>query len=243
MKNLTTEFNQTYYPVKALLIYVKKQEREYDREQDFYVESYDIGKSGKPINAHPLSTNESVALGKLLQSSSSQQSAFLQSSGMLPSNLLYLKASEQGCAVWYTTPATQQLYFIEDLTIPCGMANVPPMVWKATKDNLSVYALKSGKKPGEDTPLYYAPYFNTSSGGGVCMGTVDINITRDTCLQEFMVNWQTYFWNSYFSHLTAGFNPVSCNIVHLWQGLVGTDKPFPTDILKKSAKTLQSLLK
>lgn len=242
MKNLTSEFNQTYLPVKALLIYQQTTQREYDSQQDWYVESYDIGKSGRPVNAHPLTTGESITLARLLQSSADRQSAFLQSSGILPANLLYLHTGEQGFAVWYTPAAKQQLYFVKGLTIPCGMASVPAMVWKATENSLNMFALKTNKKPVETTPLYHAPYFNTDSSGKVCMGTVDINIAPGTSLQEFMTHWQTYFWESYFSHLMAEFNPVTGNIVQLWQELIGTGKPFPVGVLKKSSLTLQNLL-
>lgn len=241
MNNLTKTFNETYCPVKALLIYQKNQTEAYDHNQDLYVESYDIGKSGRPINAHPLTERESVALGKLLQDTHSPRRAFLKSKGVIPSDLLFLDTSETAFALWYTPATTQHLYFVKDLTIPCGTAHVPAMVWKATKDHLQVFALKAVRKPVDTTTLYHAPFFNIDQTGNVCMGTVNVDISRESCLEEFMTRWQTYFWGSYFSHLMSEFNPVSCNIVQLWQRLIETGEAFPVNVLKKNILTLKDL--
>lgn len=204
MTNLTKTFNESYTPVKALLIYQKNQTETHDRDQDLYVESYDIGKSQRPINAHPLTERESIALGTLLQTANNHRWAFLKSKGLIPANLLFLDTNEQPFAVWYTPAATQHLYFVKDLTIPCDLAHVPPMVWKATKEHLQVFALKTSKKPVEATPLYHAPYFNISETGNVCMGTVNVDILQESCLEDFIARWQTYFWESIFSTSCQG---------------------------------------
>ena len=65
MKNLTNNFSNTYQPIKALLICQKRIEGE--EEHSIYVESYDIGKFGKPINAHPLTFKETLQLSSLFQ--------------------------------------------------------------------------------------------------------------------------------------------------------------------------------
>jgi len=57
-----------------------------------------------------------------------------------------------------------------------------------------------------------------------------------------MGKWENYFWNSYFSHLMGEFNPVTENIVQLWQAQVATDSPFPAQVLKQTNFTLQNLL-
>jgi len=74
------------------------------------------------------------------------------------------------------------------------------------------------------------------------MGTVRVNITESARLEDFMAQWESYFWNSYFSHLMNEFNPVTENIVQLWQGQVTTDSPFPVQLLKPTNFTIQNLL-
>src|SRR6202000_2738842 len=104
MQNVSQQFNEQYMPVKALLIY-RSAEREtdnYDRQSPgIYVESYDIGKNGNPINAHPLSVNEMVGLSELLQTTQELKTTYLQSKGVLPQKLVYVHAQNNGYAIWY----------------------------------------------------------------------------------------------------------------------------------------------
>jgi PRTRC genetic system protein B len=144
--------------------------------------------------------------------------------------------------VWYTPPQEVPLFFAEALGITSGRGKVPAMVWKAGRNELMVYALKGNKKPDSRTKLFHAPFFNIYNDGRVCMGTVRINITEQARLEDFMGQWESYFWNSYFSHLMSDFNPVTENIVRLWQAQVATDNPFPIHILKLTNFTLQNLL-
>jgi PRTRC genetic system protein B len=134
------------------------------------------------------------------------------------------------------------LFFASALGIPSGRGKVPGMIWKAGREELAVYAVKGNKKPCSKTKLFHAPYFNIYKEGRVCMGTVRVNITESARLEDFMAQWENYFWNSYFSHLMGEFNPVTENIVQLWQAQVATDSSFPVQILKPTNFTLQNLL-
>ncbi|MEB0280849.1 PRTRC system protein B [Mucilaginibacter sp. 10B2] len=240
MKNLTNNFSNTYQPIKALLICQKRIEGE--EEHSIYVESYDIGKFGKPINAHPLTFKETLQLSSLFQAAEELKTGYLRSRGILPNKVLYVNPQQSGYAVWHTPPQEVPLFFAPALGIPSGRGKVPAMIWKAGREELAVYAVKGNKKPGSKTKLFHAPYFNIYKEGRVCMGTVRVNITESARLEDFMSQWENYFWNSYFSHLMGEFNPVTENIVQLWQGQVATDSPFPVQILKPTNFTLQNLL-
>lgn len=242
MKLLTNNFCNPYQPVKVLLIHQKRAVSEDDTQPSVYVESYDIGKFGKPINAHPLTFKETLQLSCLFQAAEELQSGFLRSRGIIPSKVLYVNPQQGGYAVWYTPPQEVPLFFASALGIPSGRGKVPAMVWKASRDELSVFALKSTTKPQAKSKLYHSPYFNVYSNGKVCMGTVRVNITEAARLEDFMAQWENYFWNSYFSHLMNGHNPVTVNIVQLWKGQVKKDVPFPVQVLKPTNHTLQNLL-
>src|ERR1700751_2359334 len=145
MMNASEDFNTQYKPVKALLIYQSernKNKHEYasnDNENNqVYVESYDIGKQGNPINAHPLSMAEMVSLSTLFQRTQELRSNYLKSKGVLPGKVLYINPQPNGFAVWYTPPQEVSLFFVPGLKIPNGKAKIPAMVWKATKDSLNV---------------------------------------------------------------------------------------------------------
>jgi len=237
MNDITNLLGDLYLPQKALVVY-----RHMTDNSQVYVEAYDMDGSGKPINAHPLAVEECRALAKALETSEALQKDFLKSGGLLPGKVLYLNM-QHGFALWHTPPQQVGLLFRESLNIPCGKAHIPAMIWKADKESLQVFAVKGKHRPEPDTALFHAPYFNLYEDGMVCMGTVDVAIENDCCLEDFMSQWENYFFGSYFSHMIQGSIPVKENIVQLWQQQVVSGKPFPEDILVKTMFTIKDLIK
>nr|WP_315242131.1 PRTRC system protein B [uncultured Flavobacterium sp.] len=236
MKNITNNFGKFYHPVKAFVVYQE------NADKNVYVESYDMDKNGFAINAHPLSLRESTALAKALDTGEELKRNFLKPQGLLPKNVIYINADSNGFAVWYTPAQSVELFFTEGLAVPNGKASIPPLLWKASKNALWVYAMDGDKDISEETPLCHAPFFNLYNDGKVCMGTVKINIERDTHLQDFIETWQKYFFNSYFSHLIGNKSPVKGNIIQLWKSLINTRKKFPLTSLLKNGVTIKQLL-
>lgn len=235
--DITNHFGSMYYPKSALVFYETK-----GTETDVYVEHFDMDSNGTPINAHPLTVKEANVLAKALKTDEEKNAAFLKPKGILPTNILHINPNaEKGTVLWYTKAQQRKLYFVVSLGIPNGMAQVPPMLWLANKNSLTVFALANDRRPTEKTPLYYAPFFNIYEKGNVCMGTVSIDIKNSASVEEFMQAWEHYFFNSYFSHSLSA-NLTKKNIVSLWKDLIGTDKPFPKEVLKKNNKTLKNLL-
>lgn len=237
MENITHLFDEIYTPRKALVIYQSSWQ-----DERLFVEAFDIGISGQPINAHPLSEQEHENLAALLDTSAGLKRDFLTSEGLMPEKVLSLNPGRNGYAIWYTPAQEVPLYFHESLGIPSGKAMVPAMIWKATKGKLWVYALAARKKPTEETALYYAPFFNVYKDGNVCMGNVSIDIDELYSLERFIEAWEQYFWNSYFSHLNDTFCPVTVNIVQLWQQQVSSGQPFNTAVLIKTGRALRDIL-
>lgn len=237
MKDITTSFGALYLPLKAFVIFEKKSD-----DKAIYIESYDFDKNGFPINAHPLSLKESTALANALATSEMLKHSFLKPTGLLPKNLLYLNPEKDGYAIWYTEAQKVKLYFVESLGIPNGLASIPPLIWKASKKKLSVYAINSTTNINEQSQLLHAPFFNIYKNGEVCMGTVAVKIKLDCSLEEFITQWQNYFFNSYFSHLIMEKSPVKGNLIQLWQKLIKNQKDFPTKCLIKNGLTLKDLL-
>lgn len=182
-----------------------------------------------------------MQLAKILTVEKEKKKTFLRLNGLLPENVLYLDA-EQKQVIWYTPPQRRQLYFVDSLTVPNGEASLPALLWVGKKNNLAMFALQSEEKPTLDTPLYYAPFFNTGKQGGVCMGTARVGMRKSNTLNEFMAAWEESFFNSYFSHLFDEHQPVQGNIIQLWQRLVTNDMAFPNDVLINSPFTLKQLV-
>lgn len=232
------DFGTLYEPKSALVFY-----ESLDKNATMYVEHFDMDRNGNPIDAHPLTINEARALAKSLQIDEEKDKTFLKSIGILPTNILNINPSQNGSVLWYTKSQERQMYFVKNLEIPNGKAHVPAMLWFANKENLSVFALASDKRPTEKTVLYFAPFFNVYEDGAVCMGTVNINIKNSASVEEFIKAWEDYFFNSYFSHLLDNYNPIIGNCVNLWRKLMETGETFPVEVLKKNSKTLKNLLR
>jgi PRTRC genetic system protein B len=237
LNDITENFGTLYFPKSALVFYETK-----GTNTDSYVEHFDMDRNGNPINAHPLTVKEANVLAKSLQTDEEKNKAFLKPKGILPTNILHINPSEKGTVLWYTKAQQRQLYFVNGLGIPNGKAQVPPMLWFANKNSLSVFALSSDRRPTEKTPLYYAPFFNIYEDGKVCMGTVAIDIQNSASVEEFIQSWENYFFNSYFNHLLGNYNPTKGNCVSIWKDLISTDKAFPKEVLKSNNKKLKNLL-
>lgn len=237
-KNIAPYLGTLYEPTSALVIYQTKDEH----NPQTYVEHFDMDKNGQPINAHPLTIKEAQALHKMLNTEEIEQNACFTPKGILPTNVLHLNPNGNGKVIWFTKPQKRQLFFVKSLGIPNGQANVPTLLWVATKNKLSVFALKGTRRPTLKTKLYFAPFFNIYHKGNICMGTVDIKTHKSDCLEEFMHLWEEHFFNSYFSHLLDNYNPIVSNIVAFWQNQINTDKPFDTKELKQNSRTLNDLI-
>lgn len=235
MRNITNTLKDIYLPKKALLLYAHEQQTEY------YIEAYDMDNNGSPINARPLTAGEAAEIAQLLLVNNSD-STFLQLTGLLPKNVLFLDRGETGCVVWHTPCKKLPLFFKNELGIPCAKAYVPALLWKATRHELQLFALADNAKPTLKTTLYYAPFFNIYDDGRVCMGTVDIDIADETSLQQFMKLWEQYFFNSYFSHTIGSIAPVIGNIVQVWKEQLSTGRKFPAYLLKKHPLTIKKIL-
>ncbi|WP_338871652.1 PRTRC system protein B [Spirosoma sp. SC4-14] len=237
MQNITSDFQQYYQPKTALLIY-----QHTTKSGSIYVESFEIDQAtGQPINAHPLSIEEAQKLGRRLNAAQEKHMGFLVPDGLMPENVLYVNPRGEGMVIWYTPPMKQKLFFSSHLGIKDGPAYVPALLWKATKNQLYIFALDKKKRPTLSTKLYHAPLFNTASNGLVCIGDVKIPSLDTASLGRFMQAWQDFFFNSKFSHLN-GLLPVSVDPKQLWNEQVETGKPFPNKFLLASKITLKSIL-
>jgi PRTRC genetic system protein B len=191
---------------------------------------------------HPLSEKECNEFGKLLQSEKEKENAFLHHNSILPENVLYFSQGLHGEAVWYTPVQKVNLYFTPSLGIADGDAILPALLWKASKNKMQIWAIKSDHRPRANTALFLAPFFNIYGDGSVCMGNVKINISQNCSLTAFIAQWQTNFFASTFSHSILPTSPIEGNIVQLWQNLVGSGKEFPTEVLKTANLTIKDIL-
>lgn len=237
MKDITSLFLDQFLPTKALLFYKSS------KDGSFYIESHDLNEDGIATNMHPLNENESHDLATALLSSTPESNGFLKIKNLLPENLLWYAPEDDGAAMWYTKAMQANLFFASSLSnaIADGVASLPPLLWKASRTELRIWALENEQRPQMETKLYHAPFFNLYADGRVCMGNVRIDIAKNCNLDSFITEWTNYFFASKFSHLLTDTSPVRMNIVRLWQNLIGTGKPFPIKQLKKTDLKISDL--
>lgn len=237
MKAISKIFGDIFLPQKALLVY-----RNSNDDAAVYVEAYDMDETGKPINAHPLSIEECISLAQALDSTDALKKDHLTSNGLLPEQVLKVNPT-QGYALWYTPPKEVDMLFKKELAIPSGKAKIPGMVWKADKNNVQVFTFKGLRRPSLKTTLYRAPFFNIHQDARVCMGTVAIELENCNCLEDFISQWENYFFNSYFSHVIENGIGSKQNIIQLWQQQINSGRPFPEDTLIMANETIQNLIR
>ncbi|REC79460.1 PRTRC system protein B [Chryseobacterium elymi] len=236
--DITPDFDKLYYPKCALVLYQSQ-----GLDPDVYVEHFDMDVDGNPINAHPLTVMEADHLAKALMVEHEKESAFLKPKTVLPGNVLSLDPNtEKGTVIWHTKATQKELFFVESLGIPNGKAHVPPMLWKASKSSLTVFALKSNRRPTLKTQLFHCPYFNIYADGKVCLGTIKIDIKNSTSVEEFIKAWEHYFFHSYFSHALVTGGQSEENLVTLWKRLIEQETVFPTEVLLPHKLTLKNIL-
>jgi len=243
--SILADLNTTYEPRHGLVFYELKNRRDSNGSVSHsgYVESFQIDpESGRPIDAHPLSQHEAMVLSKTLYDDNVKTS-FLRPSGLIPAHVLHIDPSaELGSVTWYTPMQQRKLLFRDDLGVPSTLAYVPPLVWKATRKGMFIYALPAPRKPTLRTKLCNAPFFNIYSHGHVCMGSVDIDIPPQATLETFIQCWEGYFFNSYFSHAIAGIQTSRINTLELWKTLMETGEKFPLGQLIPANLTLNDLI-
>ena len=235
--DITDDFGTLYLPKCALVFYENE-----EKSSQTYVEYFDMDEDGNPINGHPLTVKEAQRLSKSLNIQNKKDKDFLKPKGIISPNILHINSSEIGKVVWFTKSQERELFFVKNLNIQNGKANIPPLLWVANKQNLKIFALENNERPDENTPIFHAPFFNVYENGNVCMGTVDVKIKNSSSLEEFIESWENYFFNSYFSHLMNNHNPIKGNCVNLWKNLIETKESFPIAQLIINNKILKELL-
>lgn len=232
------ETPDTLYHAAAALVLFKPE----GKAEKLYIEYYDMDENGCPVNPRPLTIKEGKQLSKALNTDEVAEKAFLSPNGILPANILRISMADRGNALWYTKPQSRKLYFSESLGIASAKIDLPALVWWADRHRLNIYAIKGKTKPNGNTRLYHAPFFNIYQNGNVCMGNVSVKISKSASLEEFMQAWENYFFDSYFSHLIGGHNPIAGNLLALYAKLA-QGNGFPVTELLANSLTLKDIFR
>ena len=247
MTDITDEFDIVARPAYGFVIYERHPGQQNGLTEPFmnrgaidYVEYFDISRNGQPINAHPLNGEECERLSHALNFSQQNRISYLKPACVMDTSVLQIDSGKHGFAMWHTPARSQKLLHTESMGIASGEAAVPALLWKATTRQLILFALDSDERPTGDTRLFSAPFANIGAEGNVCMGSVPVRFEESGSLETFIARWETFFFNSYFSHLNNK-QPVKSNFVQFWNRLINSGETFPTGELMPTKKTVASL--
>lgn len=120
----------------------------------------------------------------------------------IPPNVIGMGSS---VIAWYEPASIRRMYFRthEDTGLNAfdGVdVHQPPLVFVASQRQLHVFALLADERPGFETELAYAPYFNVSGGHQVCLGSME---TPKTVKPQDTAGWTRAFFASEFTHFSG----------------------------------------
>ncbi len=103
-----------------------------------------------------------------------------------------------------------------------------------------MHALAENSRPGADTRLKNAPYWNTDSAGRVCLGSM--RVPGEVSVGS-LPGWENAYFASEFTHPSGAVRLTthSGGFLGLWSTLAGR-KHFPVKFLADSKQTLQEFI-
>lgn len=168
---------------------------------DYYLESHDVI-DGKVMAGKPL---RQETINDIVSAFFEEQQFNAQLTGIFPERLLSYEIRPGGKyrLVWYCPEQLRTLDFVPELKISKGKVVAPPMIFHVEGNDLTVYAYASSERPGPDTPLYVAPFFNCADDGDVCLGSANVQKPKERTFESLMKYWEDLFFLPKFSHVNG----------------------------------------
>lgn len=222
--------NHRYELREALLIYCENRNAAFVTRHQVLKD-----KSGVPSlgPAQPLTVNFVEELVRSLEGRTGTE--------ILPENIL---AKTNRMIAWWTPRQRRQMFYqnaekkAEELN--GKIFSQPPLVWRAKDGELKIRALKENRRPGAETKLAVAPYWNLSESGTLCTGSM--RRPSGTSVAT-MALWERGFFESAFTHSNVGrLTRHPGGFEGLWSGLAGKRAPFPGETLIELPQTLRQFV-
>jgi PRTRC genetic system protein B len=160
---------------------------------------------------------------------------------IFPDNVL---ARTPDLLVWWSPPQQRMMFFggtdEEARKLNGFVFPHPALAFKVAGRDLFVRAIATASRPGPETPLKTAPYWNTDSRGLVCAGSMRVPESSDI---TSIPAWQDAYFQSEFTHAAGAVRLTSHprGFIGLWKGLAGR-KRFPVQYLTDAGETLQEFV-
>ena len=214
---------------EALLVYG-------DRETKFVTRHKITAHDDRPPTLGPAQPLTVAFLESLARSLSGTYAA-----EVLPENIL---AKGDRMISWWTPACRRQMFYanaegraaaLNGCTFP-----QPPLIWRVENGDLTIRALQQNGRPDASTKLAVAPFWNLSSDGRVCTGSMR---RPNGASVAAIAEWEQGFYESAFTHANVGrLTRHEGGFEALWQELAN-EQAFPLDTLISLPQTLAQFVR
>lgn len=163
---------------------------------------------------------------------------------LLPENILVWSSD---LVIWWSRRRIRRMFFRNNSEAPARLSgepfSQPALLWCVSGQELTVRALAADRRPGADTPLMIAPYWNVDGDSGrVCLGCMRIpELAGVAALSQ----WEQAFFQSEFTHQTGVKRLVRSakGYFEVWEQVRGGRRAFPARYLMPANETLAELIR
>lgn len=219
-----------YEPTHQLVIYNGS-------SNNAYVEHYEIIKSGSKkvlSEGKPLTKKALRQLLEMVVVSDTQVISNINQ--LMPDNVLFFdNRIGKSKLIWWSKAQERELIGINKNKVK---AKLPAFLYELEDDSLSIYAIKTNKRPDLKTPLFHAPLPNVYENAKVCMGDVK-KPKNKTELVEVIAAWEQAFWGSKFGDYLWDIETYDKKL----RSCIRKKIAYPAKELKPTKKTVNTLLK
>lgn len=206
-------------------------ECEVESERFDYMEMIEY-KKGIPVKTYPLPEEFLEELAKNYLKDTERRfnySLFREDQNQL--QVFGFDYRDENTKMYFYTPGTvKNLFFRKDLQIKSGKYPIPALIWKASINSVSVWAVaEKFKDLKKDTMLYKAPFMNTSSSG-VCLGSTQMPKSVSDNMEYICQKIVDGFFESQFTHFGGNMQVTKSNFYSLFESLKGKNQ-FPDNEL------------
>lgn len=213
----------TYKLQRALLIY-------HSPRGGHYVSAHEVDiNNGQLLAGHAAKTSDLRELANSIITRTAVE-------GWISPSMLYLSAD---MIIWHRPASIETLFFnTKDRGPLSGVRSIrapqPALVFAAFRNGWYVWALAGADRPGPDTPLMNAPYWNVWKSGSICTGNVQLPKRLGP---ETTAKFEDAFFGSNFTH--PNHTAITkTDTAALWADLHDGAETFPADELIPTGKTL-----
>ena len=234
--NVSIGQNHHFALREALLIY-RSSEHQYGQFGDTFITHHEVTR-GEHARQPALGAAKALSI-EFVQSLVQALGGRVQPE-FLPENVI---ARTERLIAWWTRAQKRTIFFGTTQGDMGGINGAifpqPALVWLATDRSLSVRALKEDRRPGADTRLCVAPYWNLYETGSVCLGSMR---APDASTVASIPQWEQSFYESEFTHGNVGrLTRHPGGFEGLWKELAGKEQ-FPVNSLIELPETVEEFL-